>query len=170
MTRRPRLPARQGLMLAGLLSVAVLSAGCEPKDRRPGMWLSGTEATTPIDDWSFVNDAPEVQIETHPWYGIPFSVTTVIAAAGNRVFVPSIYDEPVEFPGTKYWNRVIAADPAVRLRVDGKLYHMIAYPAADDAEFAEGLAALAAKYDFWRDVSEGGKDIHFAVIRLEPVE
>lgn len=164
---RQTIPTTRVLTTATLIAAAVLLAACEPKDRRPGMWLSGTDSPAP-SDWSFVNDAPEVQIETHPWYGVPFSVTTVIAASDAKVFVPSIYAEPGPFPGTKYWNRVIEEDPAVRLRVDGKLYRMRAAPATDDAEFAEGLDALAAKYDFWRGVRDGENEAHFAIIRLRP--
>jgi len=151
-----------------LLSVTLLAA-CEPEDRRPGTWLSGEEVAGPIADWSFVNDFQEIFIETHPWYGIPFSVTTVIASADGNVYVPSIYEAPAVFPGSKYWNSVIAADPEVRVKFGDKLYRMKALPAADEAEFAAGLAALAAKYDFWRSVQAGETDTAFAIIRLYPL-
>lgn len=147
----------------------LISAGCEPEDRRPGTWLRGEVAEAPIGDWSFVNDHPEVQVETHPWYGIPHSVTTVIAASNNKVFVPSIYDAPAAFPGSKYWNRVIADNPAVRIRIGGQLYEMYARPVSDPEEFQEGLAALAEKYDFWRQVrGADNPDLSFVIIRMYP--
>lgn len=156
------------LLLPILLLGFALLSGCEPKDRRPGTWLSGDEVTQAVTDWSFVNDAQEVFIETHPWYGIPFSVTTVIASADGKVYVPSIYDAPAEFPGSKYWNSVIAANPEVRVKIADQLYPMTALPAENDAEFAAGLAALADKYDFWRQVQNGETDTAFAIIRLHP--
>ena len=157
--------------LRTLIIIATLigfMAGCEPKDRRPGSWLSGEVETAPVSDWSFVNDQMEVFIETRPWYGVPFSVTTVIAEAEGKVFVPSIYEQPADFPGSKYWNGVIADNPDIRLKVADRLYEMTARPAADPAEFALGLAALATKYDFWRSVQKGESDTAFVIIRLHP--
>lgn len=161
----------QPLVVAALGALLVLvAAGCEPKDRRPGTWLSGSEAQGPISDWSFVNGQMEVFVETRPWYGIPHSVTTVIASKNGKVFVPSIYDAPAEFPGTKYWNRIIAANPSVRLKVGETLYRMEARPAGTPEEFAEGFSALAEKYDFWRNVYEDpDNQLPFVIIRLHPI-
>ncbi len=156
------------LLLGISLSTLLMLSGCEPKDRRPGSWLSGDAVTTPVSDWSFVNEQMEVFIETRPWYGIPFSVTTVVAEADGKVYVPSIYETSAEFPGSKYWNRIIAENPSIQLKVGGKLYPLNALPAADEAEFAHGLSALAAKYDFWRSVEAGEADIAFTIIRLHP--
>jgi hypothetical protein len=130
--------------------------------------LSGPVAPPPTS-WSFVNDQQEVFLETKPWYGIPHSVTVVIAEAGGKVFVPSIYDEDLPFPGTKRWNANIAADPEVRVKIGNSLYAMTARPAATDAEWQEGFDALAAKYDFWDNLlANPEKRPPFAIIRLEP--
>jgi hypothetical protein len=157
------------LLITAMLIVMTLLAGCEPKDRRPGTWLSGEVETKSVSDWSFVNEQSEVFIETRPWYGVPFSVTTVIAEADGKVFVPSIYDQPADFPGSKHWNSVIADNPQIRLKVGGKLYEMAARPAANPAEFDQGLSALAAKYDFWRSVQTGESATAFVIIRLHPL-
>jgi hypothetical protein len=160
--------SRRPLLLASVVLLAI-AAGCEPQDRRPGTWLSGRAAVEPVDDWAFVNDPMEVFVETRPWYGVPHSVTTVIASRNGKVFVPSIYETPAEFPGTKYWNRIIADNPSVRLKVGDSLYEMEATPAADAEEFEEGLSALAEKYDFWRNVYEDpDNQIPFVIIRLRP--
>lgn len=161
---------RKSRVLPFLAAITVLlsTAACEPKDRRPGAWLSGEEISAPAD-WSFVDDHPEVFVETRPWYGVPFSVTTVIASGSSKVFVPSIYDAPAAFPGSKYWNGIIAENPEVRVKIDGKLYRMFARPAADETEFEEGISALAVKYDFWREVHEGANpSVPYAIIRLTP--
>ena len=86
----------QILLVSALLTG---SAGCEPKDRCPGLWLSGEVSALP-EDLSFIADHPEIFVETRPWYGIPFSVTTVIGTRNGRLYVPSIYDEELPFPGT----------------------------------------------------------------------
>ncbi len=148
-------------------ALLLLLVACEPQDRRPGLWLSGETTVAPVD-WSFVNETQEVFLETHPWYGIPHSVTVVVAEANGKVFVPSIYDEDVPFPGTKHWNTNIAADPNVRLKVGDAIYEMTARPAASEEEWQEGFAALAAKYGFWQQLREDeSKRPPFAIIRLE---
>ena len=144
--------------------------GIEPKDRRPGTRLAG-ELTAIPQDWSVTEAVDEVHLETHPWYGIPFSVTTVIARSGNALYVPSLYDEVAEFPGTKFWNRVVLADPNVRLRMAGKLYELRIDNAATEAEFIEGVNALAEKYGFWRqqlaELAPAGER-KFTILRLRP--
>jgi hypothetical protein len=151
-----------------LVAVFVLAA-CEPRDRTPGMWLSGERVDTPVADWSFTNDVQEVQLETHPWYGVPHSVTVVMAAsADGELYVPSIYSEPEPFPGTKFWNGIIAENPEVLLRVGDKLSPRRAVPMLDDAGYQRGFEALAAKYPFWRTALEDpAKRPHFVIIRLE---
>ena len=150
------------------LAIACL-AGCEPKDRRPGAWLSG-DVVAPPQQWSFVNEHQEIFVETQTWYGVPHSVTTVIAMSpqGN-VFVPSIYDSEQPFPGSKRWNKNIASDPEVRLKIGGSLYEMTAHPAATDEEFDEGFRALAAKYPFWQNAyDDESKRPAFVIIRMAP--
>ena len=139
-----------------LLCFITLSA-CEPADRTPGMWLSGELITEPIDDWSFSNEHMEVFLETHPWYGVPFSVTVVTATTGDKLFVPSIYSEPADFPGGKYWNGIIETNPEVLIKIGDKRYPRSAHLITDTAEFEIAFGALAGKYDYWRDVKNGDK-------------
>ncbi len=145
-----------------------LLLGCEPQDRRPGLWLSGEVASTP-PDWNFTNEHMEIFVETRPWWGIPHSVTTVVATSNGELFVPSIYDEPVEFPGTKLWNKNVAADPNVRLKIGEKIYELRAHHVEDAEEFMIGFQALADKYPFWQQVLEDeAKRPPFVVIRMDP--
>ncbi|NJN53259.1 MAG: nitroreductase family deazaflavin-dependent oxidoreductase [Gammaproteobacteria bacterium] len=115
--------------------------------------MSGEVVATP-SDWRFVNDTQEVFIETATEYGIAHSVTVVIAEHDGNVFVPSIYEEDIPFPGHKYWNSNIARDPNVRVKIGDSVYEMTARPANTDEERQEGLEALAAKYDFWKKVRD----------------
>jgi hypothetical protein len=139
-------------MKVAVILVVVLLAACEPQDRTPGMWLTGELVESPVEDWSFTGDHTEIFVQTNPWYGLPFSVTTVIATAEGSLYVPSIYDAQEEFPGSKYWNGVIQDNPDVILKIGGKLYPRRARLVTSDEEFELAFAALADKYEFWRTV------------------
>ena len=142
--------------------------GVEPKDRRPGTLLSGTPATLPLDV-SFVDDVAEITLETLPWYGIPFSVTTVVVSYNGGIYVPSLYDSPQAFPGTKYWNKVVARNSDVRLRVGSNIYELSATPVLDDQEFRGVFEALGKKFPYWREqIALDGRLPRFALIRLSP--
>jgi hypothetical protein len=152
-----------------LIPALLLLAACEPRDRRPGLWLSGEMVEEMPSDWSFIADHPEIFVETRPWYGVPFSVTTVIGTRNGKLYVPSIYSEEAAFPGTKYWNSVIADNPDVRLKIGDRLYPMRATPVQDLAEFRQGAGALADKYDSWaRWVEDESTAPPFAIIRMDP--
>ncbi|MDH3641847.1 MAG: hypothetical protein OES38_07105 [Gammaproteobacteria bacterium] len=161
----PRLRALVPWLL--LLSLG-LCAACEPVDRRPGTWLSGELAATPAS-WDFTEDHQEIFVETTTWYGVPHSVTTVVAARGDTLYVPSIYDQPADFPGSKRWNKNIASDPAVRLKIGDSIYELRARPVTDEGEFQNGFAALAGKYDFWKQgLEDPERRPPFVIIAMEP--
>jgi len=138
------------LGLATLL--VMLVSGCiDPKDRRPGLRLSGEIVNEPISDWSFANEFQEIYLETQTWYQIPHSVTTVCAGLGEKLYVPSIYYAGGQWPD-KYWNSNVASDPRVRLEMGGKIYEREAVVVRDPAERQAALQALAAKYTLWREM------------------
>ena len=145
--------ARSRLAPAAALAALCLALGCAPHDERPGLWLPGELATEPVDDWSFTDGAKEIFVETHTWYGIPHSVTTVCAAEGGVLWVPSVYFEGGEFPDARFWNRNVVRDPRVRLGIDGRLYERRAVLVTDPAERERALAALARKYPFWSELA-----------------
>jgi len=76
-----------------ILFVAFASGCLDPKDRRPGLGLSGEVVGEPINDWSFSDEYSLIYLETQTWYRIPHSVTTVCAELGEKLYVPSIYYE-----------------------------------------------------------------------------
>ena len=154
------------LLVVGYFYLAFV--GVEPQDRRPGTLLSGTTATLP-QDVSFVDDVAEITLETLPWYGIPFSVTAVIVSYSGAMYVPSLYDSPQAFPGTKYWNKVVSANSDVRLRVGENIYELTAAPVLDDQEFQAVFDALGAKFPYWREqIALDGRLPRFALIKLSP--
>ena len=155
-------------MRTTLLALFCLAlAACEPADRRPGTWLSGTDSPAPAD-WSVLSEHPEVWLQTSTWYGIPHSVTVVAAPSGDSVFVPSIFDDPsAEFPA-KFWNDNIVRDPDVLLKVGDLLYPLHASEAIGEQR-TRGLTALAGKYDFWQQVADDPARVPaFAIIELRP--
>lgn len=135
------------------------------------MSLNGELVGQIVLDWSFSDEYTEVFVQTNPWYGIPFSVTVVAASTGDRIYVPSIYSKPAEFPGTKYWNRVISNNPEVVLKIGDKLYPRRARLVTDDVEFELAFEALAAKYEFWREAKNNAeKRPPFVIINLDNPE
>ncbi len=159
-----------GALIAILVAAYAYLAfvGVEPADRRPGTLLAGTEQPLPMD-LSFLDAAMEVELETRPWFGIPFSVTVVVARDENAIYVPSLYDAAQPFPGTKYWNHVVAANPNVRLRVEETLYPLSITPVMDQTEFRAAFAALGRKYPFWREqMTLDDSQPRFALLRLQP--
>ncbi len=158
------------LRAAVLICTALLALGCEPKDRRPGLWLSGEVATEPVADWSFSDAQPEIFLETRTWYGIPHSVTVVCAADGERLYVPSLYRDGGGWPEAKRWNRNVARDPNVRLAVGGRLYERKGVLVEDPAERERALAAFARKYPFWADLAAkpAGDRLPFVIVRMDP--
>lgn len=150
--------------------VTLIVAGCvDPKDRRPGLRLSGESVTASVTDWSFSESFEEIQLETKTWYLVPHSVTTVCASIGDKLYVPSVYFEGGEWPD-KHWNRNVESDARVRLRIGGKLYERNAVVIEDPEEVNAAVSALAAKYPFWRDQLAKPKAERFdrAIIRMDP--
>ena len=153
-----------------VLCIVVVASGCDPHERRPGTWLRGEEVATPVADWSFSNDYPEVFVETRTWYGIPHSVTTTLVTANGTLYVPSLYYEGGDFPTERYWNRNVARDPDVRVKIGETIYPRRATLVTDPAERATVLAAFAAKYDRWREMLANGEPErpHIILLRLDP--
>jgi len=148
-----------------IILFTLLLMACEPKDRRPGTWLSGDLVEEKIEDWSFSDEFQEVFIQTHPWYGVPHSVTTVLATENGKLYVPSIYyEEPKLFPEGKYWNSIVAKNPNVEIKIGDKLYPRAISLIIDEAEFENGLNALAAKYPFWQKVKASPEEAPTFVI------
>src|SRR5437867_10387679 len=87
--------AKTLLILVGALLACVAVAlvtlrivGLDPKDRRPGLWLTGDLVTTPVTDWSFTDKYPTIFVQTRSWYGLPHSVTTSSPGHDGQPYLP----------------------------------------------------------------------------------
>ena len=97
-----------GLFLVVVLALALVTLrfiGFEPRDRSPGLWVTGELVTTPIIDWSFTRSIEEIFVETRTWYYIPHSVTTYCSIYNDQLYLFSAYYQGGSFqrpePGTK---------------------------------------------------------------------
>lgn len=109
---------------------------------RPGLWLKGEVVTTPVTDWSFVEQVPHpgrslntVLIETRTPYFIPHSVRTMPTVRNGELFIRSHQDRmDVPFPRDKSWTADVARDPRVRIKIGDKLYEAAMVLVTDRAE------------------------------------
>lgn len=108
------------ITLLVLLYVAARVIPIEPDEQRPGTSLSGTLVETPNPEWGFVEDRQKIYVQTHTWYGIPHSVTTIAFVADNVLYVPCGWCD------TKRWPKNVAADPRVTLKIGSRLYRRTA--------------------------------------------
>jgi F420H(2)-dependent quinone reductase len=130
-----------------------LVLACAPADRRPGMWLRGERVHDPVADWTFSDAFPQIAVETRTWYLLPHSVTTVCATHDGHLYVPSIYGNDAPFPEERFWNRNVARDPRVRVKVGERVYDRDAVLVTDPREREAVLRAFAVKYAFWRELT-----------------
>lgn len=138
----------------------------------PGLWLKGELVQEPVTNWDWVYDVDHpvrgntIMLETRTWYGIPYSVTILPTARGDKLYIGgSARDARLEreFPNYKQWWANVERDPRVRLKIDGKLYEMTATLVSDPAEFVEvigrepvtttiaedGTEQVVAKWYYW---------------------
>ena len=145
---RPRQVAL--LLRLAMLTPLLFLITCQPKDERPGMWLSGERSTNRVADWSFAAEAEEVFIETRPWYGIPHSTTVWCVVLDNVLYVGSYGDEK------KIWEKNIARNREARIGIDGVLYEVSLTPVTTKKLGAALDAAYNEKYDM---VDVFGEDV-----------
>ena len=130
--------------LVAALSVLRL-VGLEPRERTPGLWLTGEVVTAPVPDWSFTDQYPTIAVQTRSWYGLPHSVTVTCTALDGRLYLTSNYPPDLEFPRRR-WNANVMRDPRVRLKIGPRVYDATLALVTDPAEKDAVLAAKARKY------------------------
>lgn len=147
-----------------------MGSACEPRDQRPGLWLSGEVSEQPTADCGSGAEFAEILVETRTWYGIPHSVTTACVDYRGALYVPSVYFEGGEFPAERYWNRNVARDSRVRIKIHDRLHERNAVLVTDPAERAGVLQVFAERSAFWKEMLEQPESERPTLIlmRLDP--
>ena len=132
------------LRLVALLLVCA-AFGCNgPMLLLPGGRLDGDALRAP-SDWALAQEYGTVQLETRP--EDPYSVNVAFTAIDGQLYINA--------GGTEtQWVENIAANPLVRLRMDGVLYDVRAERVTDSAEIAVFGAAWMSQSMFRRDPTE----------------
>lgn len=132
-----------GIVACLIVSVVILRVmGLNPRDRTPGLWLTGNVVTTPVADWSFTDEVPNIKIQTNTWYGIPHSVTIDCVSYNGQLYVTSVYPAGT----SRSWNDNAMRDPHVRIKIGDNLYDRSASLVTDPAEMEAVLQLRAKKY------------------------
>jgi hypothetical protein len=138
------------VLVAALLLMSVTGfepGNCPPTDRSfsckvPGLWLKGERVTTPVTDWSFTDQIPQIKIQTQTPFLLPHSVTIWCAVYNGNLYISSN-------PG-KLWNDDILRNPHVRLKIGDQLFDRT-LTVVDDPAVKEGvLLAKEKKYSPWK--------------------
>ena len=138
------------VLVAVLLLMSV--TGFEPKDcpptdrsfscKVPGLWLKGEPVTTPVSDWSFTDQIPQIKIQTQTPFLLPHSVIIWCAVYNRNLYVTS-------YRG-RQWVENIVRDPHVRLKIADKVFDRTLSMVDDPAEKAAVLQAKGRKYPQWK--------------------
>ena len=152
------------VLVAVLLLMSV--TGFEPKDcpptdrslscKVPGLWIKGEPVTTPVSDWSFTDQIPQIKIQTQTPFLLPHSVIIWCAVYNGNLYVTS-------YRG-RQWVENIVRDPHVRLKIADKVYDRTLSLVDDPAEKAAVLQAKGRKYPQWKVPSVSAS----AVFRVNP--
>ncbi len=128
-----------------VLLLAFVPAGCNgPILLLPGGSLDGDVMPAP-SDWAFAGESGTVQLETRP--EAPYSVNVAFTVIDGQLYINA--------GGTAtQWVQNIAANPLVRLRVNGVLYDLRAERVTDSAEIAAFGEAWTSQSAFRRDPTE----------------
>lgn len=132
------------VLVACLIALVIILriTGLDPHNRIPGLWLTGNVVNTPVNDWSFTDNVPQIHLQTQTWYGLPHSVTINCIAYNHQLYVASVY--PGHGPRT--WNDDVMRYPHVRIQIGHQLYDRTLTPVTDPTEKAAVLQARAKKY------------------------
>ena len=121
-----------------LLLVAILLAGCGgPWGPLAGGRLAGTQASSPVRDWSFANEYPLMEIEVRP--ADPYSVKVHSYVVDGRLYVEAGEN------GWSRWRGMLHEDPRARVRFGETVYPVRAVPITEPSEIARVLPPFYAK-------------------------
>lgn len=127
------------------LLLVLFAVGCNgPFLVFPGGRLDGRVVPTP-SDWSFAGSYGTVQLETA--LRDPYSVNIAFTVIETRLYINAGDTET-------QWVKNLAANPLVRLRLDGTIYQLRAERVTTAAEIATFGEAWTSQSMFRRDPSE----------------
>jgi len=133
-----------------LVLVVLRITGLEPRNTRPGLWLTGDVVTTPVTDWSFTDKYRTLKLQTNSWYGLPHSVTVTCASYNGHLYIDSAYGDGGDYPHGRRWNDNVARDPRVRVKVGNQLYDRRLVSVTDPAEIEAIETQKGKKYHGFR--------------------
>ena len=116
---------------------------------------TGTATAAPAD-WSFTDQIDTIQLETKS--EDPYSVNIWILDLNGKLYIHAGANRAT-------WVEHIEADPNVRVRINEKIYSLVAARVEDAAEFADFSDAYEKKYDR-RPRNENVAEAY--LFRLEP--
>ncbi len=124
-------------LLSICLLAALLAPGCEgPFVLLPGGALDGPTATHPAS-WSFTDTVETVQLETNP--ADPYSVNIWVIALADGLYVHAGASRST-------WVEHMEADPNVRMRIEDRIYELVAARVEGQDEFDRFADAYEKKY------------------------
>lgn len=115
--------------LAVLLAVLRIT-GLNPHDRMPGLWLTGELVTTPVTDWSFLDNVPNIKIQTRSRFLLPHSVTINCLDYQGQFYISSTRPAGMR----RSWDANVMRDAHVRIKIGDKLYDRTLVLVTDPAE------------------------------------
>lgn len=117
----------------------------------PGGALSGELAEELPADWSFANRYDYLEVESRA-FRLPYSRSVWFMAYDGRIHVllASFFGDALQ--------RRFAADPRVRIRLDGKLYDLVATPIAE-AEQRGPILAPFLRRQFSVEIAGAVRDV-----------
>ena len=154
-----------GITLPLIVAVTLVSLrllGYEPRDQRPGLWLTGDRVTEPVTDWSFTEGHQEIFVQTRTPYLMPHSVTTYCTVDDGDLYLFSAYYQGGVFPDDRAWNRNVMRDPRVRLKIGDRLFDQTVSHVTDADTRAAVHASAVAKYPEWS--SPGLENVHILLV------
>lgn len=156
-----RIAGASALVLACCVLVLRI-VGYEPRDQRPGLWLTGERVSEPVTDWTFTEGHEEIFVQTRTPYLIPHSVTTYCTVYEGDLYLFSAYYEGGVFPDARGWNRNVIRDSRVRLKIGDRLFDRTVRHVTDAATREAVHASFVSKYPEW--ASPGIENVHMLVV------
>ena len=122
----------------------VVGCGNGPFGLMSGGPLDGEVRPVP-DSWAFVGSSGTAQLETNPQ--APYSVNLNYTLLDGSLYINAGGNEAA-------WVKHIAANPAVRLRIDGVIYELHADRVTDPEEMGRFGKAWTSQSRFMNDPAE----------------